>query len=143
MAKKHPREHVDRRLRFRLQLYGVISLILLCIVMFDIVTSVINVYQGFLGIGLGVGVGIVSARMFHISWDKNAEKTVARLDIFGGAILVGYIVFVLFRNQLIGEFVPRSAISGVSLAVAAGIMIGRILGTRGKIIKILKEQNLL
>lgn len=143
MVKRPPKKHIDNRLQRRLKLYGIISFILLCVVGFDILTSTMNILQAVLGVALGVGVGVVSARMFHISWDQNAGKTVARLDLFGGIILMCYIVFAFFRNQLLGEFVHGAALGGVSMAVVTGIMVGRILGMRGKILKVLKEQQLI
>lgn len=81
--------------------------------------------------------------MFHTSWDKDAKKVVSRLDIFGGVVLGLYILFELFRERIVGYFTHDIQVSTAGFAVLAGIMIGRILGTRGKIIQILKEQKVL
>lgn len=81
--------------------------------------------------------------MFHTSWNDDAKKIVSRLDMFGGGILILYILFEILREQIVGYFTHDVQVGTVGFAVLAGIMFGRVLGTRGKIIEILKEQNLL
>jgi hypothetical protein len=79
--------------------------------------------------------------MFHISWNHDAKKVVSRFDVYGVIILVLYIFFEIFREKIVGYFTHDIQVGTVGFALLAGIMFGRVLGTRGKIMKILKEQH--
>lgn len=59
--------HLDKRLRFRLRLYFIISLILLGVLAYNLLRGTLSVNYGFIGLLAGVGIGIISSRMFHIS----------------------------------------------------------------------------
>ncbi len=139
----HHSHHVDKRLRFRLRIYFAISFILILVILYDIVTSKLPLIYALVGILAGIGVGIVSVRMFHISWNKDAKKIVSRLDEYGIVVLVLYIIFEIKREQIVGYFVGGTIVGTVSFSVLTGIMFGRFLGTRGKIVKILEEQKII
>ena len=96
-----------------------------------------------LGILIGLFMGIISARMYHLSWNHDAKKIVSRLDVVGAIILVLYILFVIVRSRLIGIFVAAPMVGAVGLSITAGIMIGRVIGTRNAIIEILKEREII
>ena len=135
------RKHIDKKLRNRLRVYFVISIVLLGVVIYEVISGLVPLTFALLGVIAGILLGIVTARMFHLSWNQDAKKIVSRLDMFGGVILVLYIIFAIFRGKIIGHFIHGSAVGGVSISIVTGIMIGRVLGTRGRIIQILKEQN--
>lgn len=134
--------HLDKKLRFRLRIYFVISVGMILVVAYEILSGKVNLSLALLGVILGGIVGIIAARMYILSWHKDAKKVISRLDVVGGAILVAYIVFSIFRGKIIGHFVQGTQVTGISLSVVTGIMIGRVLGTGQNIISILKEQNL-
>lgn len=141
IRRKHTK-HLDKKLRFRLIIYFIISVILLGIVSFEVWTNRVSPMLAVIGLIIGLGIGFLTARMFLISWDKDAKKVIARLDILGGIILALYIMTAVMRTRIIGQYVQSSYVTGTSLSVVAGIMIGRVFGTGHKIGKILKEQGL-
>ena len=116
---------------------------MLGIVGYDIFVNVLSVEFAVLGVVVGVIGGILFARMYHLSWDHDARKIVSRLDVIGVIILVFYIVFVIFRSKLIGFFVQTPQIGAVGFSITAGIMIGRVIGTRNAIIEIFKERGII
>lgn len=134
--------HIDKRLRFRLRLYFAISLILLGIFIYNLFRGSLRVDYGIIALFAGIGIGIIASRMFHTSWNKDAKKVVSRLDMFGIGILILYIVFEILRERIVGYFTHNTQVGPVGFAVLAGIMFGRVIGTRGKIIEILKEQEI-
>jgi uncharacterized protein (DUF697 family) len=141
--RKHIR-HIDKKLRFRVRLYSLISLVMLGIVLYEILfIKILPLPFAILGIFIGLFLGIISARMFHLSWDKDAKKIVSRLDIVGILILVLYMAFVFVRGRLIGYFVAAPMVGAVGFAITAGMMIGRVIGTRNAIIEILKEREII
>ncbi len=136
-------KNISKKLRRRLQIYFFISIILFIVVCYEIIVHLVPFSFALIGIVVGTAIGFIAARMFHLSWNHDAQEIVSRLDLFGIGILILYIVFAIFRTKIIGHFVHGSSVGGISLSTANGVMIGRVLGTRGRIIKILREQKLL
>jgi uncharacterized protein (DUF697 family) len=133
--------HIDKKLRFRVRLYSLISLVRLGIVLYEIFIKILPLPFAVVGIFIGLFLGIISARMYHLSWNHDAKKIVSRLDTVGIIILVCYMAFVLIRSKLIGYFVAAPMVGAVGFSITAGIMIGRVIGTRNAIIEILKERE--
>jgi O-antigen/teichoic acid export membrane protein len=140
--RKHA-HHVDNKLKFRLRLYVIISLVMLGVVLYEIFIHILPLEFAAVGILVGLVVGIISARRYHLSWDKDAKKIVSRLDLIGIIILVLYIGFVIVRSKLIGIFVQGPVVGAVSFSITAGVMIGRVVGTRNAIIEILREREII
>lgn len=134
--------HIDKKLKFRLRIYIVISLILLGIFIYNIVRGQLRLDLGLIGLIAGIGIGIITSRMFHTSWNHDTKKVVSRLDRFGIGILVFYILFEVFRDKLVGFFTHDFQVGTIGFAVLAGIMFGRVIGARGSIMKVLKEQEI-
>lgn len=141
LKKKH-RKHLHNKVILNLRIFMVISAALIGVVIYEILTGRISLILALIGLVLGTTAGVFTARMYLFSWDHDAKKVISRLDILGGIILVVYILASIFRSKIIGRFVSPNYVTGMSLSVATGLMIGRVLGTGNKILKILKEQNL-
>jgi hypothetical protein len=116
---------------------------MLGIVLYEIFIKILPLEFAGVGIFIGLFLGIISARMYHLSWSKDAKKIVSRLDVVGIIILVLYMAFVIVRSKLIGYFVAAPMVGAVGFAITAGIMIGRVIGTRNAIIEILKEREII
>lgn len=142
LRRKHSK-HLDKKLRFRLRIYFVISISLIGVVLFEILTKRVSIMLASGGLVIGLIAGVVAARMFLLSWDKDAKRVISKLDIVGGVILALYIIFAIYRGRIIGHYVQRSFVTGTSLSVVTGIMIGRVFGTGQKIASILREQKLM
>lgn len=134
--------HLDKRLRFRLRIYFLISIILIGIFFFIIFRGALRIDLGIIGIAVGIVIGIFTSRMFHTSWDKNAKKVVSRLDVYGVIILILYIAFEISRERIVGFITHDFETGTIGFAVLTGIMFGRIIGTRGRIIDVLREQKI-
>jgi hypothetical protein len=135
--------HIDKKLKFRVRLYSLISLVMLGIVLYEIFIKILPLSFAIAGIFLGLFLGIISARMYRLSWSKDAKKIVSRLDTVGIVILVCYMAFVIVRSKLIGYFVAAPMVGAVGFSITAGIMIGRLIGTRNAIMEILKDRELI
>lgn len=142
MLKSKHKKHLHKKVILNLKIFMVISVVLSAIVVYEIFTNRVSPLLAALGLMLGISVGIFTARMYLFSWDKDARQVISRLDLLGIGILILYILASIFRTRIIGFFVQPSYVTGMSVSVVTGLMIGRILGTGQKITKILKEQNL-
>lgn len=138
---RHHTHHINKRLQIQLRLYFLITLILLGLLIYNFAKGSISLEYGILGVGAGIIIGIIASRMYHISWNSDANKVVGKLDRLGVIILIGYILFEVFREHIVSYFTHGAQVGAVGFAILAGVMFGRILGMRGKIIKVLEEQK--
>jgi hypothetical protein len=145
MVQKPPKKdishHIDKKLQFRLRIYFLIAAVMAGIALYNVIKGDISFFAAIGAYVVGAFIGIITSRMFHISWDKNARKVVSRLDIFGGVVLILYILFEIQRDKFVELFIHGPEVAATSFAILAGVMIGRVLGTRGRIRTVLKEQK--
>lgn len=141
-GQKHSNHHVNKRLRFRVVLYFLISFVMIGIVLFDVWKGQVSLTLALLGIVVGGLIGIVASRMFHIRWDEQTSQIVSKFDTFGIIILLCYMAFSIDRQMILGIFVHGHSLAAFSLSVVAGTMLGRAIGTGRSINKILLAQGL-
>jgi hypothetical protein len=139
--KKTARQHIDTRLRFRLRVYFVIAVVLLFIMFENIAKGIFSLHTELGGLLLGGVIGVLVARMYKISWQEDMQKIVSQLDVVGGIILVFYIGFEIFREEILLHFLSSATVAALTLPIIAGIMLGRLFGTGRKIIRILREER--
>jgi hypothetical protein len=140
MPKRYnPQKHLDPKLRRRLTLYYFIALVLVVIAIFHIIRDHVSTLYPLLSLAIGIGLGALASRMFHITWDHGARQAISRFDTYGIVILVFYIAFEAFRNDIIGYFIHGPSVVATSFALFAGTMIGRLIGMRGRIREVVAE----
>lgn len=142
VIKRKHKPHLHNKVIWNLRIFYLITVILMGIVVYEIFTNRVTVSLAAISVVLGIFIGVFTARMYLFSWDKDTKKVIQRLDMFGIVILIIYILASIFRGQIIGQFVTPDYVTGVSLSMATGLMIGRVLGTGHIITSILKKQNL-
>ena len=81
--------------------------------------------------------------MFRLSWDEETKKVIGYMDWIGAVVLVLYLIFILTRTVFLGYLVQGSLLLALILSVTAGTFIGRVMGTRRGIRKILKAWKIL
>jgi hypothetical protein len=141
--RKSVKHHIDKKLQFRFILYFVLTLIMTAIMFFDIYKGYISLVLVVASVTIGIIIGIITSRMYHISWNHDAKKVMAKIDTFGVIILICYIISSIFRHFIIDYYIHGPTVGAITFSFLAGTMFGRVLGTRGKILKVLHEQNLL
>lgn len=139
---KHVAHHIDKSLRFRLRIYFAIAVILIGVFFFNVIRGTLHIQLGLLGMAIGIILGVITSRMYNISWSHDMKKVIGRLDLFGIIILIFYLAIELSRDKIIAYFTNDFEVVTIGFAVLAGIMLGRVIGTRGKILQVLKEQEI-
>lgn len=139
--RSHARTHINPKLRRNLRLFLLISVVLLIAVIAETISYQANVWQVSLGLLVGIGLGSLFARMYKISWDKDAQHVTSNIDAYGVMVLVLYIVFELSRDMVVHFFTQSESVAAISLALLAGTMYGRVIGSGRTIVKILREQK--
>ena len=82
------------------------------------------------------------SRMFHISWNEDEQVVTSRIDKIGGVILGIYMIFSLSRHFLLESYVRHSWVTIITFTTISGVMVGRFLGMRRKILSVIEEQDL-
>jgi len=135
------KEHVHPSLKRRIKIFMVIGAIMLAVMATDIVQGTLSIELALISIVLGGIVGFVTSRIFHLSWSHDGNRVVGRIDTVGWAVLALYIAFEIGRSFFFQEWVPASA-TAVTFAFVASALITRVLGLRGRIIEILKKEQI-
>jgi hypothetical protein len=134
-------KHVHTRLRTRVRLYLGISLAIIIAISYRIVVHGGGLVYPLLAFVVGLGVGALLSRMFRVSWDKDAEKVVSRIDIYGTVLLVAYIIFELSGEHLIEQWFSGPEVLTIILSLAGGAVLGRGLGMGRKMLQVLRENT--
>ena len=75
--------------------------------------------------------------------DAEASKAVTKMDRLGLMILIGYLLFAIFRGWIFSHWLHGYTLTVFSLSIAAGGILGRFYSTRKKIRQLLKEKGFL
>ena len=140
---KQIRPHLHAFLRLRLVIYLFISFSVLGFVIYNSYRDSISGVFAVGGVAIGLGIGYLASRIHKISWNEKSSVVMARMDFFGAGVLVLYILFEIFRKKIVGHFVREADVTVTSFSILAGVMYGRVLGIRGSVVRVLKEQDLL
>ncbi|MGZ4938639.1 MAG: hypothetical protein ACXV44_08100 [Halobacteriota archaeon] len=136
---EHPKaQYVEDRLIRRLRLYLVMMLVLFAAIVVEVAAGRFGLVFALLGVVIGFVVGIIVSREYRLSWDEETNSVIGRVDWIGGILLVFYLIFIFTKSYLLGFYVQGAALFALLLGVTAGSMLGRILGTRHGIDKLLK-----
>ncbi len=129
---------LHRALIIRLTMFGVISVLLLSFVVFDIFNGTADwlfaVPLAVVGFILGI---TIFARMSRVVWDEQAEMLVAtKMDAVGFGMLALYIAFeVTLRTELPKLFPSVVTVTPLLLAAICGTIFGRFVGMLREILR--------
>ena len=132
-------KYIDRRLFTRIRLLLLLSLILLVAGAYEILKSTYILPYAVIGLILGYLVGIVVSRMFHLSWDEESDQVISNMDWIGAIVFLFYIIFIIARTLYVGQWVQGAPYFAIILCTTAGVMMGRVMGTRHGIKRILMD----
>lgn len=138
------KHHVHPVLQNRIRLFLLMEGIMLTIVLWNILEGYISIPLALIGAAIGAVVGFFSSRMFHLSWSKNGKQIVGQIDRTGWIILVIYTLYGSIRLFLFESVIHTEyPILAITLVFVSSELIFRVLGLRGKILRILKEERVL
>lgn len=139
----HIKAHASKRLRMNLRILSVVYVVLLCVTLYDVVISRALFSQVLLALIIGLAAGLISARMYKISWDKGEAKVVGRIDIYGLIVLVLFALFELNRNHIAELFSGSETLGSIGFVLITSALLGRILGTSRKILRVLADEKII
>lgn len=140
-SRSERRQYVEKKLIFRLRMFAVIFFIMCSIAVYDIYMGYLNPVFGMGGMAGGIALGLLVGRAYNVVWHEEANKAISKMDAYGIAIIVAYILFAIFRKKLFGYWLHGPQLSAFVLCFSSGIMLGRLLTLRRRIKKVLKSQD--
>lgn len=135
-----PLKHIDRGLLFRLSIFLVIALIIFGVVLRDVYEGLLTWQLAVVGIGIGAVIGYILGRILTVSWHETKQKAVLEMDVVGIIAIILYVALRVSENWLFGHWLSGAALSTLSLAVLAGVLLGRFLGLRISVMKLIEEK---
>ncbi len=123
------KQHIDRKLLFRLRLFLAVSFIMLLIIIYDIFQNTISLPLAAAGVGIGILTGLIAGRMFNVLWHEEKRQIIAKLDRTGIVILLLYIGFAVSRRWFFSAWIHGPALTAFTFALLGGSMSGRFLST--------------
>lgn len=138
---EHIKNNASKKLRMNLRILAIVYLILFAVTVYSIINAHAIIWQVVLGLAIGIAAGLVSSRMYKISWDNDEAKVIGRIDIYGVIVLVLFITFELNRNNIANLFASKGSLGAIGLTMITGALFGRIIGTSGRIIHIVRSQQ--
>lgn len=137
------RQHIHKKLIFRLRLFLVIFIIMLGIIIYELAIGYSNVFTVFITLLLSYGLGFLGSRRMKIFWNVETSKVMKRMDTIGIFILITYLAFAIARRSILVHWFQGKELSVVLLSIAAGLMLGRFMGIRWRIKKVLKKEKII
>jgi uncharacterized membrane-anchored protein len=137
------RKHINPKLRRSLRIYLIVGAAVLIYVIISTIKSGASAIAVILGLIAGAVIGMILSRIYKISWDKDANHVIHRMDVFGIVLLAVFVVFDLNRGHIVQLFVHGDSVGTISLALLAGAFYGRVFGAGRGIVKVLREQKVL
>ncbi|MFH0836516.1 MAG: hypothetical protein V1870_00125 [Candidatus Aenigmatarchaeota archaeon] len=136
------KQFIDKGLLRRFRIYMVFLFIFLAVIVYDIFTNVIGLPLLVVGIAIGIAVGFFVGRMFDIRWHEENSKVISRMDKIGVVIIVVYLIFAVFRNQIFSLWIAGPTAGAFGFCFIAGMFIGRIWRMHIVISNILHDRGL-
>ena len=137
--KEHPkRQYVEDRLIRKLRIYLIVTLVLFAAIVIEVLEGRFGIASVLIGVLIGLVIGIIISREYYLSWDEETNSVISHIDWIGAVLLVCYLLFVFTKSYFLGFYVQGAALFAIVLGITAATMLGRIVGTRRGINKLLK-----
>ena len=116
--------------------------IMLLVALWDVASSTLSIPLALIGLVVGAAAGFFSSRLFHLSWDHDGKRVVGRINTIGWIVLALYIAFEIARSSLFEAVLHVGAsATAITFVFVASALIARVLGLRGKIVRILRSER--
>lgn len=132
---------ISKRLRTRQAIFIVIAILLALFILYDIVVNAVPWYDAAGAYIIGLPIGYLLGRAIKIRWHETNEQAISETDAAGTIALVLYIAFAVTREWILGHWFAAAIVLPISLALAAGLLLGRYIGIRESINRVLREQG--
>ena len=131
VTKPRPRPRaslVDPRVRRRLAIRFVLSLILVGVLVVRVAHGDVAGSWAALAILAGIGLGLLFGRTTKLGWDAASATVSGNIDAVGAVILLLHLAFIAVKGRLVGAWVDNAtAAAAIGLSLTAGALVGQTL----------------
>jgi len=142
-ASKYIKANTSKKLRNNLRILTVVYIILFVITIYSVIISQAIFWQVMIAIIIGITAGIISARMYKITWNHHEVEVIGKIDIYGVVVLVLFIAFELNRTRIAELFASGESIGAIGLVMVTSALFGRIFGTSKQILRVLEKEKII
>ncbi|HVW82574.1 MAG TPA: hypothetical protein VHC68_01345 [Candidatus Paceibacterota bacterium] len=132
---------VSRRLSVRQTLFLGIASLLTLFLLYELARGAVPWYDVLGAYLAGLPIGYALGRMLKVRWHESDEQAISETDAAGTIALVVYIAFAASREWILGHWFAAALVLPISLALAAGLLLGRYLAIRDSINRVLRAQR--
>ena len=136
-------KNLDKILIFRLAYFALFFLVTIALITYNVFGNKIGILLAILGFSAGMFIGIATGRVFSVRWHKKNEQVIATIDKIGWIILVPYLIFTIFRQEILEHWLKGNLLTSFTFSLLAGIMLGRVIYLVSNIIKTLQEEGVI
>lgn len=136
-----PRKHVHGRLWWRQLIYLIAAAVLTALIIYDMATGAVGWYFEVLAYAIGTLVGYGYGRLARVRWHETDEHVMIQNDAVSILIIIAYLVLRSGSDFLLRDWFTGAALSAITFAFLAGILLGRYLGIIRSIYRVLREQG--
>ncbi|WP_026463834.1 DUF1453 family protein [Adhaeribacter aquaticus] len=136
------KRYLDRLVLARFRMFTLACTGMTTLGIYYFIEGHITFMQAFLALGAGLIIGFLVGRTNNIKWQEKDKKVFAKFDVFGLIIMASYLLFVMVRRKILGQWLAGDELSGFILFLCSGIMLGRLVTLRKMVLKVLIEQGL-
>ena len=134
---------VDKRLRLQLRIFLLIYLVMTVLVVERLIRGDVNPLWAPAGFAVGLILGFALSRTKVLGWDDSAHAVAGTSDALGIAILIAYVILMVFRSRIISAGVDDAdAVGIIGLSMTAGAMFGRVYFTMRGVRRVLTAAGL-
>ena len=136
------RKHLDKKLFLRVVIFIIIFIVMVGLIIFNVFENKIGILLASFGFLLGYTIGTLTGRVFKIRWNKKDKKVIARIDVLGFFILIPYLIFTFYRDQILENWLHGVLLTAFTFSLLAGIMLGRVVYLFSHIKKTLGDRGI-
>jgi len=127
--------------RSLLRIYLGIAVLLLLLTLENVFRLFFSAHTVLGALMLGIILGVLVARIDKLTWNEDLMEVVRFVDYVGVVVSLLFIIFVLFRLQIILWYLPSAPIASLVIPVFTGFMGGRLFGDGDQAIKTLRKEG--
>jgi hypothetical protein len=137
------KQYVQKKLIVRLRIFVVLFFILFSVLCYEIGMGYISFLLSFSALLVGAASGLFFVRRKKIYWEEESARVIWRMDKIGVVLLIIYILFAILRHWLLHAWLEGNMLTAFTISFATGAMMARVWSMRRKILKVLKEQDII
>lgn len=136
-------KHIHSRILGQLIVFMLLFVVISGFITYDSFAKALDLRWVLGGVVLGTLIGIAAGRMLLLKWHTDTQKVIMGIDKLSFLIIGAYIVFRIFSEQLLGDFVHGEELTVTTFGLLAGIMLGRLLSLATNVRKILVREGII